>query len=93
VVESPDQLFVHIVEELVDFSLTEIEHPLNLIPETPIDNFFKPNDFLKDEGFNSKRSVSGSEDMEDNNDHNEERGKPPQNNQPWLARDALAILG
>jgi hypothetical protein len=29
--------------------------------------------------------------MEDNNDHNEERGNPPQNNQPWLTRDALAI--
>jgi hypothetical protein len=29
--------------------------------------------------------------MEDNNEHNEERGNPPQNNQPWLARDALAI--
>ena len=31
--------------------------------------------------------------MEDNNDHNEERGNPPQNNKPWLARDALAIPG
>jgi hypothetical protein len=29
--------------------------------------------------------------MEDNNYHNEERGNPPQNNQPWLARDALEI--
>ena len=29
--------------------------------------------------------------MEDNNDHNEERGNPPQNNQPWLARDDFSI--
>jgi hypothetical protein len=93
VVESPDQVFVHTVEDLIDFSLTEIEHPLNLIPETPADNFSEPDDFFEEEGFNSERSVSGSEDMEDNNDHNEERGNPPQNNQPWLARDALAIPG
>jgi hypothetical protein len=31
--------------------------------------------------------------MEDKNDHDEERGNPPQNNQPWLARDNLAIPG
>jgi hypothetical protein len=31
--------------------------------------------------------------MEDNNDNNKERGNPPPNNQPWLARDALAIQG
>jgi hypothetical protein len=31
--------------------------------------------------------------MEDNNDHNEERGNPPQNNQHWLTRHALAIPG
>jgi hypothetical protein len=30
--------------------------------------------------------------MEDNNDHNEERGNPPQNNQPWLSKDSLEIL-
>jgi hypothetical protein len=41
---------------------------------------------LEEKEFNSR-----SEDMEDNNDHDEERGNPPQNNQPWLARDALAI--
>jgi hypothetical protein len=88
VVESPDQVFVHTVEDLIDFSLTEIEHPLNLIPETPADNFSEPDEFSEEEGFNS-----GSEDMEDNHDHDEERGNPPQNNQPWLARDALAIPG
>jgi hypothetical protein len=31
--------------------------------------------------------------MEDNNDKNGERGDQPRNNQPWLARDAFAILG
>jgi hypothetical protein len=70
---------VHSVEDLIYFSLTEIEHPLNLIPETPADNFFDLDDFLDEEGFNSEHSVSGSEDMEYNNDHNEERGNPPQN--------------
>jgi hypothetical protein len=30
--------------------------------------------------------------MGDNNNHNEERGNPPQNNQTWLAKDSLAIL-
>jgi hypothetical protein len=93
VVDTPDQVFVHTVEDLIDFSLTKIKHPLNLIPETPAGNCSEPDDFSDEEGFNSERSVSGSDDMEDNNDHNEERGNPPQNNQPWLARDALAIPG
>jgi hypothetical protein len=88
VVDTPDQVFVHTVEDLIDFAITEIEHPLNLIPEMPVDDVSEPDDFLEEEEFNS-----GSEDMEDNNDHDEERGNPPQNNQPWLARDALAIPG
>ena len=46
VVESPDQVFVHTVEDLIDFTLTEIEHPLNLIPKTPADNFSKPDNFF-----------------------------------------------
>ena len=92
-VDTSDQVFVHIVEDLIDFSLTEIEHPLNIIPETPVYNFSEPNDFFDEEGFNSECSVLGSEDMEDNNDHDEERGNPPQNNQPWLAIDSLAIHG
>jgi hypothetical protein len=94
VVDTPDQVFFHTVEDLIDFSLTEIKHSLNLIPETPAGNYSEPNDFESDEeGFNSDRSASGSDEMEDNNYHNEERGNPPQNNQPWLARDALEILG
>jgi hypothetical protein len=70
-VKSPDQVFVHIVEDLIDFSLTKIKHPLNLIPETPADNFSEPDNFLKEEGFNSERSVSESENMEDKNEHDE----------------------
>jgi hypothetical protein len=73
VVDTPDKDFFHTVEDLIDLSLTEIEHPLNLIPETLVGNCFKHEDFFDEEGFNSERSVSESDDMEDNNDHNEER--------------------
>jgi hypothetical protein len=93
VVDTPDQFFFHTVEDLIYFSLTEIEHPLYLIPETPVDNCFKPDDFYDEEGFNSERLVLESDNIEDNNDHNEERGNPPQNNQPWLSKDSLAIPG
>jgi hypothetical protein len=31
--------------------------------------------------------------MEYHNDHDEERGNPLQNNDPWMAKDALAING
>jgi hypothetical protein len=39
------------------------------------------------------RPASKSDDMEDNNDHHEERGNPPQYNQLWLAIYALEIPG
>jgi hypothetical protein len=93
VVDTLDQVFVNTVEDLIDFSLIEIERPINLIPEMPANNVSEPDDFFEEEGFNSERSVSGYEYMEDNNDHDEERGNPRQKNQPWLARDALAIPG
>jgi hypothetical protein len=35
-VDTPDHTFVHMVEDLVDFSLTEIDQPLSFIPETPL---------------------------------------------------------
>ena len=76
-VDTPNQIFVHIVEDLIHFSLTKIEHPLNLIPETLGDNFFEPDYFFDEEEFNSEHSISKSDDMEDKNDHNEERGNPP----------------
>jgi hypothetical protein len=84
---------LHIVEDLIDFALTKIKNPLNLIPETPANNFSEPNNFSEEEGFNSEHSILGSEVVEDKNDHNEERGNPPQNNKPWLDRYALAIPG
>jgi hypothetical protein len=94
VVDTPDQVFVHTVEDLIDFSLTEIEQTLNLIPETPASNYSELDDFESNkEGFNSDLSASESDDMEDNSDNNEERGNIPQDNQPWLAIYALEILG
>jgi hypothetical protein len=91
VVDTPNQVFLHTVKDLIDFSLTEIEQPLNLIPETPAGNYSKPNNFKsEEEGFNSDHSVSESNDMEDNN---EERVNPPPNNQPWLAKYSLSIPG
>jgi hypothetical protein len=68
VVESSDQVFMHTIEGLIYFNLTEIEHPLNIILETPDGNFYEPDEFSKEEGFNL-----GSKDMEDHNDHDEER--------------------
>jgi hypothetical protein len=94
VADTLDQVFVHTVEDLIDFTLTKIEHPLNLIPKTTPSNFSKLDDFQSnEEGFNLECSTSELDDMEDNNGDNEERGNPPHNNQPWLARDALEIPG
>jgi hypothetical protein len=70
VVNTLDQVFLHTIEELIDFAITEIKHPLNIIPKTPVGNVSEPDDFLEEEGFNSERSES--EDMEDHNDHDEE---------------------
>jgi len=63
-----DEVFVHSVEYLIDFVITEIQEPLDLIPETPADDIFEPNKFLEEEEFDSD-----SEDMEGNNNHEEER--------------------
>jgi hypothetical protein len=86
VVSAPNKVFVHSVEDLIDLAITEIQYRLDLIPEMLVDDVSEPDDFSEEEEFNSK-----SEDMEGNNDHNEERGNPPLNNQPWLAIDALAL--
>jgi hypothetical protein len=94
VVDTPDQVFVHTVEDLIYLSLTKIEHPLNLIPKTPAGNYSEPDDIeSNEEGFNSNCSTLESDDIEDNNDHNEERGNLPQNNKLWLEKDALEITG
>jgi hypothetical protein len=74
--------------DLIDLLITEIEHPLNLISKTPIDDVSEPDNFSEEEEFDSV-----FEEMEDNNYREEEEGNPPQKNQPWLARDALSIPG
>jgi hypothetical protein len=80
-VDTPKQVFVHTVEYLIVFSLIEIKQPLNLILETPTGNYSDPDDFkFEEEGFNSDHSVLESNDMEDNNDNNKERGNRPLNN-------------
>jgi hypothetical protein len=77
VVNTPDEVFVHTVEDLIDFAITEIENPLNLVPEMPSNDVSEPDDLSKEEEFNSD-----SKDMEGNNDHEEERKMLLQNNQP-----------
>jgi hypothetical protein len=82
VVSTPDKVFVHSVEDLIDFAITKIQEPLDLIPETPADDISEPNDLSEEEEPNSD-----SEDMEENNGHEEEREVPLQGNQPWLVGD------
>jgi len=86
VVNTPNEVFVHSIEYLIDFVITEIKHPLNLIPEMPVGDISEPDDLSEQEEFNSD-----SEDMEGNNKYEEEREIPLQNSQPWLARDALVV--
>jgi hypothetical protein len=88
VVSTPNEVFVHCIEDLIDFTITEIQEPLNLIPETLVDNISEPNDFWEEEDINLD-----SKDMESNNDHEEEREIPLQKNQPWLVRDVVAVPG
>jgi hypothetical protein len=88
VVSTPDEVFIHSIEDLIDFTITEIQEPLDLIPETPAVDVSEPNKFLEEEEFDSD-----PEDMEDENNHEEEREILIQNNQPWLAGDAVAIPG
>jgi hypothetical protein len=64
VVDTLDEVFVHTVEDLIDFSLTEIEQPLNMIPETPAYNYSEPDNFeSEEEKSNSNCSGSESKDM------------------------------
>jgi hypothetical protein len=89
VVSTPDEVFVHSVEDLIDFAtITEIQEPLDLIPETPADNISEPNDCSEEEDLNSDSKY-----MEGNNDHEEEREIPLQDNQPWLAGDVVVVPG
>jgi hypothetical protein len=88
VVITSEEAFVHSIEDFIDFTITKIQGPLDLIPKMPADNIFEPNDFSKEEELKSD-----SEDMEGNNDHGEEREIPLQDNHPWLAGDDVVILG
>jgi hypothetical protein len=84
---------------MIEFSLIEIEKPLGMIPETPsvtppTINYYELDNYeSEEEGSNSYRSGSISEDMEDNNDNNGEGGYQTQYNQPWFERYSLVILG
>jgi hypothetical protein len=86
VVSTIDDVFLHSVEDLIDFTITKIQEPLSLIPEMLAVNVSEPNTFLEEEEFDSD-----SKDMEGNKNHEEEREIPFQNNQPWLVGDAMAI--
>jgi hypothetical protein len=86
VVNTPDEVFIHSVEDLIDFTIIEIQEPLGLILEMPADDISEPNDLSEDE-----EPKSDFEDMEENNGHEEEREVPLQGDQPWLAGDAVAI--
>jgi hypothetical protein len=87
-VNTPDEVFVHSVEDLIYFTITKIQEPLDLIPETPTDDISKPNNILEEEepNFDSKY-------MEDNNGHEEEREFPLQGDQTWLVRDSIVVPG
>jgi hypothetical protein len=79
---------MHSVEDLIDFTITEIQKPLDLILETLADDISEPNDLSEEE-----EPDSNSEDMEENNGREEEREVPLQDNQPWLDGDTVAIPG
>jgi hypothetical protein len=88
VVNTPDEVFVHSFEDLIDFGITKIQEPLDIIPEMPVGDIPEPDDFLEEEELDSD-----SEDMQGNNGHGEEREVPLQDNQPWLAGDIVVIPG
>jgi hypothetical protein len=86
VVSTPGEVFVHPVEDLIDFAITEIHEPLDLILNMPARNISEPNDLSEEEDPNSD-----SKDMEENNGHEEEREVPLQRNQPWLVGDVVVV--
>jgi hypothetical protein len=88
VVSTPGEVFVHSIEDLIDFVITKIQQPLDLIPNMPVGDIPEPDEFSEEEDIDSD-----SEDMEGNNGCEEEREVPLQNNHPWLAGDVVAIPG
>jgi hypothetical protein len=51
--DTPDEVFVHSVEYLINFAITEIQEPLDLIPEMLTGYISKPNKFSEEEEFKS----------------------------------------
>jgi hypothetical protein len=68
VVSTLDKVFVHSIKDLIYFAITEIQEPLDLIPETPVDDIPEPEEFSEEEELDSD-----FEDMEGNNSREEER--------------------
>jgi hypothetical protein len=99
VVSTPQHTFVHIVEDLVDFSLIYIEQPIGSILDTlvvtpPTSNYCEPKYSESEEERSYLESFDyGSKYMGGNNENKKEGENQLGNNQPWLARDALALLG
>jgi hypothetical protein len=79
-VNTPNEVFVNSIEDLIYFMITKIQEPLDLIPETSADDLSEPNELSEEEEFDLD-----SEDMEGNNNHEEDMEVSLENNQPWLA--------
>jgi hypothetical protein len=86
VVNTLDEVFVHSVKDLIDFEITKIQEPIDLIPETLVCDTSEPNNLSKEQEPNSD-----FKDMEENNGHEEEREIPLKIDQTWLARDVVAV--
>jgi hypothetical protein len=74
VVNTPDHTFVHTVEDLIDFSITEIDQPLSFIPKTPLvtpptSTYSSTNDSeFEEASSNSENSDNESDNMENKNE-------------------------
>jgi hypothetical protein len=72
--DTPDHTIVHMVEDIVYFSLTEINQPLSFIPETPFvtpptSTHFDPESFEFEEvDFSSENLDNVSDNMENKNE-------------------------
>jgi hypothetical protein len=72
-VSTLDEVFVHSIEDLIDFAITKIQEPLDLIPKIQASDIPKPDEFSEEEEIDSN-----FEDMEGKNSHEEEREVPLQ---------------
>jgi hypothetical protein len=71
VVSNPDEVFVHSVEDIMDFAITEIQEPLDMMPETSSDDISELKKNSEEEEFDSD-----SEYREGDNNHEKEREIP-----------------